>query len=90
MLHEPHIILAVHITDRLKEAVEVQKHLTSYGRFIRTRLGLHELEKLHDGPSGLLLLEMAGPDTKAKELADQLNAIPGVEVKSIVFEHPAR
>ena len=40
---EDHTIVAVHITDRLKEAVEVQKLLTRYGGQIKTRLGLHEI-----------------------------------------------
>lgn len=84
----PHTILGVHITERLKEAVEVQKQLTAYGRYIKTRLGLHEIEKGHEAPNGLLLLEMVGPDDKTKELCDRLNAITGVEVKSMRFEHP--
>ena len=45
-----HIILGVHITDRLKEAVEVQKLLTVFGRYIKTRLGLHEVDRA-EGPS---------------------------------------
>jgi len=82
-----HIILGVHVTDRLKEAVEVQKLLTAYGRHIKTRLGLHEIKETSAGPNGLLLLEMVGGDKPAKELSKKLNAIEGVEVKSFSFEH---
>jgi hypothetical protein len=84
-----HVILGVHITDRLKEAVEVQKLLTAYGRHIKTRLGLHEVQATSAGPNGLLLLEMVGGDKPAKGLARELNALEGVEVKSLSFEHPA-
>lgn len=85
---DQHCILGVHVTDRLTEALEVQKLLTAYGRCIRTRLGLHEIEKGTDEPNGLILLEMVGGGAEAAELADKLNALDGVEVQSMVFEHP--
>jgi len=84
-----HTILGVHITDRLKEAMDVQKLLTTYGSYIKTRLGLHELADVGPGPNGLLLLEVAGPDSSVKALTEKLSALEGVEVKSMVFEHPA-
>ena len=84
-----HIILGVHITDRLKKAVEVQKLLTAYGMHIKTRLGLHEIQEHAAGPNGLLVLEMVGGDKPAKELTEKLGALEGVEVKAIAFEHSA-
>jgi hypothetical protein len=89
MKHGKHIILGVHITDRLKEAVVVQQCLTEYGRYIKTRLGLHEAEPASDGSNGILLLEMVGPEGKSRELVDKLKAIQGVEVQSMTFDHPA-
>lgn len=86
--HPPHTILGVHITERVKEAVEVQKTLTAYGRCIKTRLGLHEIEKGHEAPNGLLLLEMVGPDSQTAALQEALEKIQGVEVRSMVFKHP--
>jgi hypothetical protein len=82
-----HIVLGVHITDRLKEAVEVQRLLTAYGAHIKTRLGLHEVQEKSAGPNGLLLLELVGGDKPAKELAKKLGKLAGVEVKSFTFEH---
>lgn len=88
-----HVILGVHITDRIKEAPEVQKSLTTYGGYIKTRLGLHEVEEPQGtnvgSKNGLLLLEMVGSQEKAEELAAKLNAIEGVEVKTMVFTHSA-
>ncbi len=84
-MKDKHNILGIHITDRLTEAVEVQRHLTEYGKFIRTRLGLHDVTA--NSPNGLLLCEMVGPDEMVAELARVLNAIEGVETKLIVFEH---
>lgn len=83
-----HIILGVHITDRIKHVDKVQHALTEYGCSIRTRLGLHEADKGFCSPNGLLLLEMTDDVKTADALAAKLNAIEGVEVKKMVFDHP--
>ncbi|MCP4376340.1 MAG: hypothetical protein GY794_09220 [bacterium] len=82
---DTHTIVAVHITDRLTEAADIQGVLTKYGDIIRTRLGLHELET--GGASGILLLDMTPPADRITQLEDDLQQIEGVEVKSISFEH---
>ena len=83
-----HIILGVHITDRIHHVDSVQRLLTEYGCSIRTRLGLHEADKGFCSPNGLLLLEMSDDDATATELMDKLNAIEGVETKKMTFDHP--
>jgi len=82
---EKHTIIGVHITDRLTEAVEVQKVLTQFGNQIKTRLGLHEVERA--APNGLLLLEMVGEDAGINAMIGKLNKIEGVEAKTLIFEH---
>ena len=83
-----HIILGVHITDRIHHVDPVQHALTEYGCSIRTRLGLHEADAGFCSPNGLLLLEMTDDEAKAAELMDTLNAIEGVEAKKMTFDHP--
>lgn len=83
-----HIILGVHITDRIHHVDSVQHLLTEYGCSIRTRLGLHEADKGFCSPNGLLLLEMTDDPVKVDELMAKLNAVEGVEVKKMVFDHP--
>ena len=83
-----HYILGVHITDRIHKVNDVQQLLTEYGCNIRTRLGLHEASENICSPNGLILLEMIGDDARSQELGAKLGAIPGVEVKSMVFDHP--
>jgi hypothetical protein len=83
-----HIILGVHITDRIHHVDSVQHLLTEYGCSIRTRLGLHEADKGFCSTNGLLLLEMTDDAKNADALAAKLNAIEGVEVKTMVFDHP--
>lgn len=82
-----HVILGVHVTDRLDNAARVQQLFTEYGCHIKTRLGLHEVGPEGCGPNGLVLLELRGPGGISDELADKLNAIKGIEAKKMVFDH---
>ena len=80
---DKHIIVGVHIVDREKHALEVQQILTSNGMQIKTRLGLHD-----DicPANGLILLEMEdSPETCA--MITQLEELPGIDCKSMVFNH---
>ena len=86
MANANHNILGVHVTDRLQRVADVQKLLTDFGDCIKTRLGMHEVGSA-SSPNGLLILEMVGPDAKAKDLAAKLTAIPGIEVQRMVFKH---
>lgn len=83
-----HLILAVHITDRILKVSAVQDLLTKYGCSIKTRLGLHEASADFCSPNGLMILEMIGDTKESQELADKLNELEGVEVKKVVFDHP--
>ena len=85
MAKDTHTIVAVHITDRLKEAVDIQKVLTKYGDLVKTRLGLHEVDA--GGMSGLILLDVVPPAERIAEFQNDLEQIEGVEVKTIAFEH---
>lgn len=88
MKRENHIILGVHITERVRRAQQVQELLTEYGGCIKTRLGLHEVENGEGSPNGLLLLETAGGEARVNELTSRLGAIDGVYVRKMVFDHP--
>jgi len=88
MIRENHVILGVHITERLTRAQLVQEILTEFGGIVKTRLGLHEADGSHGSPNGLLLLETTGGEARADALAAKLSAIEGVFVKKMVFDHP--
>jgi hypothetical protein len=84
-----HIILGVHITNRMKNILDVQKIFTEYGGHIKTRLGLHELDDKEVGaPKGLIILEMVCNDGSCDEMMKKLQALEGVECQRMVFEHP--
>ena len=86
---DKHVILGVHVTDRLEHVPQVQGLLSEYGKYIKTRLGLHEVcEDGHcSGKNGLLLLEMTA-EAQALELVQKLSHVKGIEVQKMVFDHP--
>ncbi len=86
MKKDPHVVLTVHLTDRVKEAPLVQKSLSQFGDAIRTRLGLHEVNKDYSSPEGIMLLDIVG-EPKARQLQKALNKIKGIETKLVVFKH---
>ncbi len=83
---EKHMILGVHITDRLQHASQVQDILTEYGCNIKTRLGLHEVYNVCS-PNGLLILELWGEEDRCNEMGKKLNDVVGVETQMMVFAH---
>ena len=87
MSKERHIVLGVHITERVKHAPQVQDLFTKYGCSIKTRLGLHEVSEEFCSPNGLVLLEMAGSEEPTFELIEKLEAVEGVDVQKMIFEH---
>jgi len=87
MSTESHVIVAVHISDRTKLVQEVQNVLSQFGCSIKTRLGLHEASADYCSTKGVIILELIGGAAKAKELTDKLDAIYGVETKTVVFSH---
>ena len=85
---DKHIIVGVHITDRLHHAARLQEVLTQFGCLIKTRLGLHETGSDICSPNGLLILELIDQEAEAAKCINAISAIEGVEVKQMVFDHP--
>ena len=40
-----HVILGVHINDRIREVQFVQQAFTEFGCYIKTRIGLHHVDE---------------------------------------------
>lgn len=79
------MIIGVNVTSFAKNSGEVQQVFCEYGCSIRTRLGLHDAAEGICAPNGLILLEFTGGAEKASEMTKKLLAIPGIEVKEMVF-----
>lgn len=86
-MKEDHVILGIHITDRLRNAGEVQKVFTEYGCNIKTRLGLHEVADNYCAGEGVVLLEIIGGAEIRQGMLGKLKGIEGLEVKEMVFAH---
>ncbi|HOP03851.1 MAG TPA: hypothetical protein PL017_05450 [Tenuifilaceae bacterium] len=78
-------ILGIKINDRIKEAGNVQRVLTQFGCSIKTRVGLHEVTDSHCSTSGLVILELTGPQGDQEKMKKELGAIQGITVKTMEF-----
>ena len=87
MAEHKHIILGVHVTDRIKDAVKVQAVFTEFGCNIKTRIGLHDVAGTVCSGTGVVLLEIVSGEDVAKKIAAALDAIDGVQTKMLVFAH---
>jgi len=61
----------------------VQKVLTAYGCYIRTRLGVNET--FFGLPAGLIILELTGDNSQRNYLERDLRALKHVHVRRMVF-----
>ncbi|MCE5185311.1 MAG: hypothetical protein LLF76_04215 [Planctomycetaceae bacterium] len=82
-----HIILGIHVHDRPHHIPGVQNLLTEFGCSIRTRIGLHDTGEGYCSPNGLILVEMTDDEPRANDLLRKLDALDGVEVQKMVFDH---
>jgi hypothetical protein len=79
-----HTIFGVHINQRVENVPAVQAVLTKYGCNIRARLGIHDADNTSCSPSGLVLVDVFGPE--AEDFFTELQALKGVDVKRMDFE----
>jgi hypothetical protein len=82
---DDHIILGIHIGDRLQKAASVQAVFTEYGCNIKTRIGLHDVDDRSCSPSGVVLIEFFGGGDEAAAMMAKLNDVEGVTVQKMVF-----
>ena len=80
------IVIGLQIDVRSETAEAVQKLLSEYGCYIKTRLGMHQHADESCTEKGLVLLEMIDNcSDKADELKSKLDAIEGVVAKDMKF-----
>lgn len=87
MVNNKHIILGVHINNRVESAKSIQAVLTEYGCNIKTRLGLHDVDENHCATSGIMLLELTGKSEETNQLITKLEGISGVDLQKMEFNH---
>jgi hypothetical protein len=84
---DDHIILLLHVSDRVRHAQQLQAVLTEHGCSIKTRLGLHEASANTCSPNGIIVLETFGPSADVEEMETKLRAIEGLDCERVQFSH---
>ncbi len=79
-----HTIFGIHISHRTENVPVVQATLTKYGCNIRTRLGIHDADMTSCSPSGLVLVDVFGPEVE--DFYKELKDLKGVGVQRMDFE----
>ncbi len=78
-------ILGVFVETRSEAALKVQEILTKYGCTIKTRLGLHSVDRPGCDNCGLIILELSGSHEECCRLENELWTLDGVKVQKMVF-----
>ncbi len=76
-------VLLILLSNRKESAEMVQKILTGWGCYIKTRLGIHDGILDNCTESGLVFLELIGDNDKHEEIARKLNLLAGVDARFI-------
>lgn len=79
-------ILLILITNRKESVEKVQKVLTGWGCYIKTRLGIHDGVLDNCSDQGLIFLELVGEVAKHEELLRKLKLIKGIDVKLVSLQ----
>ncbi|GET33021.1 hypothetical protein PbJCM13498_18840 [Prolixibacter bellariivorans] len=79
-------VLLLLVRHRKDTAERVQKILTGWGCFIKTRLGLHDGVLDNCSESGLIFLELVGDQTKHDELVRKLKLVKGVDARLVQLD----
>ena len=74
-------IMAVTIDPKSAHAPQVQTILTKHGCIIKTRLGLHEVNRDSCSEEGLIILHIHSDLDEIKILENELLDVDGVKVK---------
>jgi len=78
-----HTIFGIHITNRVENVPALQAALTKYGCNIRTRLGIHDADATSCSPSGLVLVDVFGPELE--DFYSELQSLEGVGLQRMDF-----
>jgi hypothetical protein len=82
------IIMGIQVLHRNEEAVQVQKLLSEYGCFIKTRLGLHNAadDRTFCSDAGLIIIEFIyDAEKEARELIEKLSKFHSISVRTMEF-----
>jgi len=79
-------VLLIYMSTRKETAEKVQKILTAWGCFIKTRLGIHDGVLENCTETGLIFIELVGETDKHKDIERKLNLVKGVDAQLITLK----
>ena len=79
-------VMLILIGSRQDATEKVQKILTGWGCFIKTRLGLHDDVLDNCSQSGLIFLELTGDVAQMQEIERKLNLVKSVDARLITLD----
>lgn len=79
-------VLGIGLSNRVENAADFQRVLTECGCYIKTRLGLHEVNENLCASGGLIILEVYGGDAEVVDMESKLKAVKGLQVQKMVFD----
>ena len=79
-------VMGILVTNRVENATKLQEVLTECGCYIKTRIGLHEVNENLCAPGGLIILEIFGGDTAIADVEKKLGEIKGLQVQKMTFD----
>ena len=77
-------IIGIKVSNRENSSSKLQEILTSYGCFIKTRLGLHDTSESTCYPNGIVLLELTDSD-QADKLISELDKNQEFKTQKMTF-----
>jgi len=81
--------MLIYMSTRKETAEKVQKILTAWGCYIKTRLGLHEGVLDNCTETGLMFIDLVGDMSKHEEMARKLNLVTAVHAELVKLEIPS-
>lgn len=79
-------VMLILVGSRQDAADKVQKILTGWGCFIKTRLGLHDDVLDNCTQHGLIFLELTGDLAQMQEIERKLNLVQSVDARLITLD----
>jgi len=78
-------IIGIKLNNRLETSPQLQDILSDFGCYIKTRIGLHDIQNNVCKENGIILLEIIKAQI-VPILQKALCAIDGIELQQMVFE----
>lgn len=79
-----HLVVGIHVKQRLETVPKLQEVLSKYGGMINARLGLRHDSERH----GLIILDIRDHSKERQHLIHELKALEDVDVQTMHFPWP--